>query len=69
MLQVVIITRLYSGGGVGLEYPETSVHIAFDTINSEDQLQDTRLPIGHWTIGSVALSNLTNRKTLGQWLY
>lgn len=69
MLQVVIITRLYSGGGVGLEYPETSVHIALNTINSDYKADNTRLPIRHWTIASVALSNLTNRKTLGQWLY
>lgn len=39
-LQVVIMTRLYSGGGVGLEYPETSVHVASDHVNRDTEASD-----------------------------
>lgn len=52
-LQVVIMTRLYSGGGVGLEYPETSVHVAPDRMSrrwrgAADDVEGPTGPMETW---------------------
>lgn len=60
------MTRLYSGGGVGLEYPEMSVHVASDRMNRDTETLRRYRPLCCWTFVFMALSN---RKTLGQCLW